>query len=377
MNQEKPLKIFFSAAEASGDHHAASVISELKMRLPESSISGIGGESMKKAGCNLLKNMVDSSAMLLHVLGKLRFFKQTKREVQTFLESERPDVVVVVDSFAFNSHIAKTAKNLEIPVIYYVAPQLWAWAPWRIGKLKRTATRIACLLPFEQSWFSQRGVQCDYVGHPLFDKPENQIPDNKEADKNANFPTIALLCGSREHERKRLWEPMQTIARQIKSEFPNAKFISTTINQQAADALRNDSDPDLGIEIRQTNIADVTKQADLCLVASGTATLEVAVQHCPMIIMYYVNPIQWHMIGRWLINIPHMSLVNILAGHELMPEYMPFHNQTHKIAEQAIGILKDDQLRDKMRNDLSQLIDPIYQKGASVKAAQIIIDTIS
>jgi lipid-A-disaccharide synthase len=373
---EKSIKIFFSAAEASGDDHAAGVIRQLLVRNPQARISGLGGPKMEEAGCKLLENMVDKSAMLLHVMSKIMAYYRRLNRVKAYLHSEQPDMVVVVDSFAWNIHVAKAASNIGIPVLFYVAPQFWAWAPWRIKKLKKTGGKIACILPFEQQWFQDRGVDAEYVGHPLFQK-NDRGSDSKTSMVDNPFPKIALLPGSRSHEISYLWPAMLEIAQNIKNAHSEARFFAATNDKGMAEELRAKADPLLGVEIRQTSIDTITSNADLTLVASGTATLQVAAQHCPMIVMYHVHPIQWHLLGRWLLNIPHLSLVNILAQRELVPEFMPFYRQTRQVSQTALDLLGNNEKRDTMRSALKDLTDPLKPSKTSHKVVDLIMEMLA
>jgi len=364
--------IFISAAEASADKHAAGIIRLLRNELPDLAWDGFGGPEMAAAGCKLLENLVDRSAMLTHALGQVGFYFRLLRRLKRYLVENRPDLVVVIDSPAWNFLVAKAAKRLGIPVLYYIAPQMWAWGAWRVNKLKRCTDRIACILPFEPQWFSERGVKAEYVGHPLFDEiqPMTGIV-NKGHDDNL-FPTISLLPGSRKHEIERLWQPMQKIAGQIKGKFPSARFITAAPNDSAAKELREKLNPNLPIEIRKVSIEAATRYADLAVVASGTATLEVAAQHCPMIVMYHVNRIQWNLAGKWLVKSPFICLVNILANKELVPEYVPFAGRINQIGQEAIGLLEDKDRLQQMREELRELVEPIVTPGATEKVVEII-----
>jgi lipid-A-disaccharide synthase len=371
MKQTQPTKIFFSIAEASGDRHASKVIHRLVSEDSDLVCVGFGGPEMAKAGCKLLENTVDKSAMLLYVFSKIGAYIRRLKRVRAYLKQNRPEVVVLVDSFAWNIHVARAAKKLNIPVIYYVAPQLWAWALWRIAKLRKTATQIACILPFEQQWFQARGLKTTYVGHPLFDDPQaTQVPSQPSA---AIGLTIALFPGSRSHEIDKLWEPMQNIARKIQKAYPDARFVSTGANPETIELMREQADPQLGIEIRPGSIRDITSQTDLALVASGTATLEVAAQNCPMIVIYHVHPLQWHLLGRWLITTKYLSLVNILANKELVPEFMRFHHNTEPITQKALELLGDDKKRKEMQLALGKLMESLIRPGASQAVAEIIL----
>ncbi|MCK5269492.1 MAG: lipid-A-disaccharide synthase, partial [Sedimentisphaerales bacterium] len=317
--------IFISAAEASADKHAAALVTQLRRELPDIDCDGLGGPAMQREGCNLLENLVDRSAMLTHAIGQVGFYYKLLGRVKQYFQQQRPSLVVVIDSPAWNFHVAKAAKELGIPVLYYIVPQLWAWGAWRAGKLRQRTDRLACILPFEQQWFRERDIQVDYVGHPLFDD-DNLIKaadlHGKENNHN-NFPTIALLPGSRGHEIERLWPVMLEIGRRIREEFPKARFVTTAVSEKYEAVLREQASKKLNVEIRRSGIEAVTRHADLALVASGTATLEVAAQHCPMVVMYHVNLVQWHLAGRWIIKSKYISLVNILAGREIVPEFIP------------------------------------------------------
>ena len=372
MVKENHFNIFISAAEVSADAHAARLIDELRRQIPQIRCSGLGGHAMADASCQLLDNLVDRSAMLTHAFKQVGFYFRLLRRVKQHFIENPPDLVVVVDSPAWNFHVAKAARQLNIPVLYYIAPQLWAWGAWRINKLKRSATRLACILPFEKQWFSERGLNADYVGHPLFDDEQSIDPGDLYVRENSRFPTVALLAGSRSHEIKKLWLPMQHIAQKIQQKYPDARFVSAYHSAANEKLLRQNSLPQLQIELKKTSIEAVTRHADLTFVASGTATLEVAAQHCPMIIMYHVPPLQWHLIGKWIVKTRYLSLVNILAGRELVPEFMPFYNHTAAITKTALDLLDDQPKRQQMRTDLKNLIAPITKPGCAKNVCKII-----
>jgi len=374
MIDEQATTIFISAAEASADKHAAALVGQLRRELPEIDCNGLGGPAMQRQGCNLLENLVDRSAMLTHAISQVGFYYKLLGRVKQYFQQQRPSLVVVIDSPAWNFHVAKAAKDLGIPVLYYIVPQLWAWGAWRAGKLRRRADRLACILPFEQQWFSERDIQVDYVGHPLFDD-DNFVkaadPHGKENNHN-DFPTIALLPGSRDHEIERLWPVMLKIGCRIKDEFPQARFVTTAVSERYENILQRQASGKLDIEIRRTSIEAVTRHADLTLVASGTATLEVAAQHCPMIVMYHVNLAQWYLAGRWIIKSKYICLVNILADKELVPEFIPLGFRQKQVTRKVLELLNNtDQLR-QMRNNLRELIEPIVQPGAAEKVVGII-----
>ncbi|MCK4629249.1 MAG: lipid-A-disaccharide synthase [Sedimentisphaerales bacterium] len=366
--------IFISAAETSADKHAAALVGQLRRELPEIDCVGLGGPAMRRQGCNLLENLVDRSAMLTHAISQVGSYYKLLGRIKRYFRERRPSLIVVIDSPAWNFHVAKAAKDLGIPVLYYIVPQLWAWGAWRADKLRRRVDRLACILPFEQQWFSERDIQVDYVGHPLFDD-DNIVKTSglrNEKNNHNDFPTIALLPGSRGHEIERLWPVMLKIGCRVQEEFPRARFVTTVANKRYEKILKEQASGKLDVEIRRTSIEAVTRYADLTLVASGTATLEVAAQHCPMIVMYHVNPALWHLAGRWIVKSKYICLVNILADKELVPEFIPLGFRKKQVTRKVLELLNDtDQLR-QMRNDLRELIEPIVQPGATKKVVEII-----
>jgi len=379
MTQERSRTIFISAAEASADKHAAKLIRQLHKELPQLNCDGLGGAAMAEAGCNLLENLVDRSAMLTHALRHIWFYFKLLGRIKRYFRETQPDLVVVMDSPAWNFHVAKAAGELGIPVLYYIVPQLWAWGGWRIGKLGRCVDRLACILPFEQQWFIDHGLNADYVGHPLFDDPNPVAPWPSpvqqvlgSVESNEHFPTIAILPGSRNHEIDHLWVPMQKIACVIKKQYPQARFISAVIDESYAEKLRGRTLDELEIDVRRTSVEAVTRHADLAIIASGTATLEAAAQYCPMIVMYSVNPLHWYLARRLLLKTKHISLVNILADKELVPEFVPIFGRLNAVAETALALLGDTCRLEQMRKSLQELIDPIVKPGASENVVRII-----
>ena len=365
-------RFFFSAAEPSGDRHAAAVVRQLKKQIPQVACDALGGEAMADAGCNLLENLTGSSAMLFHAVGQVFFYWKLLTRVKRYLRTQKPDLVVLVDSPAWNFHVAKAARALQIPVLYYIAPQLWAWGAWRTRKLRRRVDRVACILPFEEQWFTNRGIPAEYVGHPLFDDHEPPEQINEPIAEMEGTPVVALLPGSRGHEIEHLWQPMQQIAARIREKHPAARFLTAAHTESYAQMLRASSDARLGIEIRRTSIDSVVSRADLTVVASGTATLEVAAQHCPMIVMYHVSPVQWHLLGRWVLRTKYISLVNILADKELVPEFVPFSGAIDPIVEAALHLLGDKQKQQQMRGELGRLIEPIRKSGAARNVVRMV-----
>jgi lipid-A-disaccharide synthase len=363
-------KIFISACEPSADLHCGNLIQAINDKVSnnndlEVEFSGLGGPKMQEAGCDLLENTVDKAAMIYNAFAQIGQYIKRVRRISAYLKKSNVDLVVVCDSPAFNFHIAKAAKKAGIPVLFYVAPQLWAWAPWRIHKLRKCCDKLACILPFEQEWFSSRGVDVTFVGNPLID--EVNYDKQKSYRDYTNFDpansTVALMPGSRGAEIKTLWQPMQQIAKKLKTKYPNIKFITPAVNEEKLQTLKQTQLPDLDIEYALGDLINAAFRADLTLVASGSATLQVASAGCPMVIMYQSNRVMWHLLGRWLINIKLLSLVNILAKKELCPEFMPYFTSIEPIFEKALDLLDNIDLLADANAGLSEIVKPLSLGG--------------
>jgi lipid-A-disaccharide synthase len=362
--------IFISACEPSADLHCGHLIQSIKDKAStrkdlEVSFTGLGGPKMQAAGCDLLEKTVDKAAMLYNAFAQIGNYIKRIRRISAYLKTSNIDLVVVCDSPAFNFHIAKAAKRAGIPVLFYVAPQLWAWAPWRIHKLRKCCDKLACILPFEQQWFSSRGVDVTYVGNPLLDgvnfDEEKSYRDYKNFDP-ANA-TVALMPGSRDAEIESLWHPMQHVAIKLKHKYPKIKFITPAVNEEKLQTLKATQLPGFHTEYVLEGLINAAFEADLTLVASGSATLQVASTGCPMIIMYQSNKIMWHLLGRWLINIPQLSLVNILAGKELSPEFMPYFSSIEPIFEKSLDLLDNIDLLADANAGLVNIVKPLSLGG--------------
>lgn len=328
---------------------------------------------MKQAGCAILENTVGRAAMLYNVLGQLGYYHRLRQKAKDCLALNKPDLVVVCDSPAFHFHIAKAAKKLKIPVLFYVAPQLWAWAPWRIGKLRKCCDKLACILPFEEQWFRNRGVDADFVGNPLLDELDEPVEQNIKLYKDyvPAKAKIALLPGSRKHEIETLWKPMQEIALQIQHRYPDVRFY-TAAPDMSRMILLHDRLPGFSCLEQIGNVVPLCKQMDFAIVASGSATLQVAAAGCPMIVMYQSSRLMWHLIGRWLIRTPFLSLPNIVAGRKLVPEYMPYFTSTGPIADEAITYLSEPQRLGNLSLELINTIKPLAVGKTADKVAAII-----
>lgn len=398
---------FLTAAEHSGDALGAALIHALKRLYPDARFVGVGGEKMAAAGCRLLANPVKRSAMLVGAfLTQSRFWWKLLREIRAELATQKPHVVIPIDSSAINLRIARIAKSQNLPVCYYVAPQVWASRPWRIKKIRQSVDTLCCVLPFEEQYFHERGVHGVYVGHPMFDTPadtpdtdplrlEPPLPGMKSeatplaarpstvspepvpsrsASRAARLPftpppasspaapRIAIFPGSRRAEIDAHMPPMLEIISEIKGRFNRATFVAAAPSDERAWQIRHHlRTANTPVDIR-TGAADaIIRWADLIIVKSGTGTLQVARHGKPMVVLFAVPRWQWA-VARHFILTPHIALVNILAGRELVPEFIPLNGSPLPVARECIELISRPERRAAMAKDLRALVEPLQPR---------------
>ncbi len=378
-SQGKTYRIFISAAEPSGDAHCAGLIEALKQHNPGIEFVGVGGDKMAAAGCELLERTVDRAAMAYEAFKHAAHYFRLVLRIETFLKKNSFDLVIVCDSPAFNFHVARAAKKAGIKTLFYVAPQLWAWGQWRIKKLQRYCDRLACILPFEQDWFVQRGVNAAFVGNPMLDDLDEDFNGGRKRypDFEPRKATITLMPGSRAAEINSLWGPVQQIAIRIKRKYPGISFTAVAVDDRGKEILKSMQALGFGCKYIIGSVAEAARQADLAVVASGSATLQVAACGCPMVVLYQSSRILWHLLGRWLLKTKHLSLVNILAGRELVPEFMPYFSSIEPIVQAVDQLLQDRNRLIRTSDELIRLAGTLRTANTSQKVSEIVIDMLT
>ncbi|MDB5327919.1 MAG: lpxB [Phycisphaerales bacterium] len=378
-----PQRIFITVGEVSGDNHAAGLVKSLKKLDPTIQIDAVGGPAMAAAGAVIHQETTKKAAMSFHAVKRVAEIRRLEQRLKARYASPetRPDLHICVDSSGFNLRFAKLAKAAGVPTLYYVAPQLWASREGRIKQVRANVDRLACIFPFEEKWFGDRGVAATFVGHPLFD----ELPVDRLARVPATrFPQrpliIGVVAGSRRSEVRENFPPLIQVMQRIASVYPQATFLLPTtpaaqeiINEpRYADALKG-----LTVTVRQNAFDDLIPQCELVLCKSGTSTVHVAAYGIPMVVVYRISTLLWQAAGRWLIKTPKIAMVNILAGNiDLVPEFIPWNGDPSPVADSALAILASpDQLAD-MRKSLLDLIQPLDHRGASDNVARIAIDML-
>ena len=382
MVERRPI-IFLTAAEPSGDDHAAGLILALRQRLPEARFVGAAGPKMAAAGCEVILDLTQSASMLLGPVGNLAHYWRAVRKIQKAIRDIAPDVHVPVDSPALNWHLAKTAKETGAAVMYYIAPQVWAWAPWRIKKVRRLTDRLGCILPFEEEYFRRRGVPADYVGHPMFDnlppqRPAEACPDLTEAWVNGTW-RVALLPGSRPGEIKHHVPALVRTAEAIRNRWPKSQCTFTAVTENAAERIRTAADgANLPVEVHRTG--EVLAESHFAVAVSGTVTLQVAHFGVPMVVLYRVGRVGYHLLGRWILRTRQLSLVNILAGRKIVPELMPWHGSASQVIDAVMDVMGDIGWLVETRSKLLELTRPLAVPppgSASANAAKLVVDLLA
>lgn len=382
MNQtsaNKPLRVFVSAGEPSGDLHAANLVRELAAARPSALFAALGGRELEAAGAELLHDMLaDFSVMgLKDALRVIPSVIRVRNRALDFIDSWRPDVAILVDYPGFNVNFAKFLKRRGIPVVYYICPQVWAWAPWRVRKISRRIDRALVVFEFEREFYGRRGIDASYVGHPLGDLfaargLDRDFLENGPLSDAAYL--VALVPGSRTAEIERGFPVKAAAARMIKAARPEVSFAVPVVKREHARMVERIAREE-GLECRVLvgRTYEVMKMAGFALATSGTATLELAHFGTPMIVLYRTNPTGLFL-KRFLLTTPHVSLVNILAGREIVPEFVYWRNHEEIIAHKALSIISDDGRYRRMSADISDVAAAVSRPGASRNAAREVLE---
>ncbi|ODU20944.1 MAG: lipid-A-disaccharide synthase [Sphingomonas sp. SCN 67-18] len=378
------MRIFISTGEPSGDLHAASIIHSFRARRPDVQFVGYGGPKMTAAGATLHFQLVDLAIMwfLQAILNIGTFLKLVYRADQ-FFRDERPDAVILIDYPGFNWWIARRAKARGIPVFYYVPPQLWAWAGWRVKKVRRFVDLVLCSLPFEPRWYQERGVEgAVYVGHPFFDElAERKIDERFLAEQETRSgKLVAILPGSRTLEVIRNLPVQLRAAAKLLRKQPNTRFVIACLHERHAELVRTTvgnlafelnglgMDPST-LEIHHGRTAELIRAADVAWSVSGSVSLELMMESLPTVILYTVRRIDL-LIARRFIKAKYITLVNLLADRELMPEYLTWEDASDSLAAWADHWLSHPTARSGAAEELTRLAQHVALPGASDRAAE-------
>jgi len=369
-------KILIIAGEASGDLHGANLVKELKGLDPSLEIFGVGSKRMREAGVELLADaaeisVVGATEVLTHLGAIWRVYDRLKR----FIRTERPDLLILIDFPDFNILVGKVAKKLGIPVLYYISPQVWAWRKGRIKTLAKLVKAMMVLFPFEVDLYRRAGVDVRFVGHPLVDAVDSRFTCT-EARMHFRIDqeqmTVALLPGSRTKEITSLLPDMLVAAGILKDRFPRIQFllpVAPTLEMSFVKGFVDRS----GLSVTVVNGAqyDVLRASDAAIVASGTATLETGLMAVPMVIVYRISKLSYF-IGKMIVDVKNIGLVNIVAGKTVVPELVQDQVSPEAIAAAIGDMLADPQRHAAVKSELEQVRILLGERGATGKAAAVV-----
>jgi lipid-A-disaccharide synthase len=373
-------KIMIVAGEASGDLHGAHVVRSMTRLDPTLRFYGVGGQKLREAGADVI---ADSSHMavvgLTEVLSKIAFILSVRRKlIHSFIE-DPPALVILIDYPDFNLPMAKAAHKRGIKVFYYISPQVWAWRKRRIYQIAKWVDRMAVILPFEPTVYDRVKLDVSFVGHPLLDVVARTYTD-QEARRafglREDIPTVALLPGSRESEVTKLLPEMLKAAALLMMKLPSVQFVLPRAAGLRRDMITSLIDASsMAISVVDDNVYDVVGAADCAIVASGTATMETALLETPMIIIYKVTPFSYYM-GRRIIRVDHIGMVNIIAGKRIVPEFIQGEAHAGNMADEVYDLLTDSGRRERMKQDLREIRAKLGSPGAAERTARLAYELI-
>ena len=369
-------RILISAGEASGDLHAGAVTRAIKQLDPEAEVFGMGGDRLREAGGEVLFDIKDHSLMgFVEVLKKLPDVWKLRNAFIDRMEECKPDVLLTIDYPGFNMRLAKLAKERGIKVVYFIAPQVWAWRPGRAAGVAKATDKIACIFPFEYDLYKSYGADIEFVGHPLVDTVKPSLP-RKEAEelagKRSGHPLILLMPGSRMMEIQRLLPVMLDAAKILKQKRPELEFAmprAATIPKEKLAAPVKAAG--LDVTLTEGHTYDIMSVADLAIATSGTVTLEAALCGLGCPILYKSSPVSFW-IAKRVVEIPHIGLPNIVAGRLIEPELLQDECKPEKIAAMVLELLETERYR-QLQQDLHEVREKLGKPGAVKRVAELVL----
>jgi lipid-A-disaccharide synthase len=364
------------AGEASGDLHGATLARALTALEPTLTVAGMGGPRMAEAGVRIIHG-IERAAVVggTEVVGRLPALYRIFRDLVARLRDARPRVLVLIDFPDFNLRLARRARRLGIPVVYFVPPQVWAWRRGRLRAMARDVTRVLAVFPFEVGLYQEAGVPVEFVGHPLLDVlPALERSAARQGLAGERQLLIGLLPGSRMEEIRRHLPVLLGAAAQILRRVPHARFalpLAPTIPPEAATGAVEAAD--LGIHLLRGEAHRVMAAADLVLVASGTATLEAACYETPMVVLYRLSSVSYALARLVIHGVSSISLPNIIAGRAAVPELIQRHATPGGLAAAALRLLLDDAERVAQRAVLREVRARLGTRGAAERAARAVL----
>ena len=369
-------QILIVAGEASGDLHGANLARALRDLDPAVRLVGVGGAAMKAAGIQLVEGFGHLDVMGIVGLSALRAIIRRFAAMRRLLRSERWDAVVFIDNPGLNLRYAWFAKSAGLRVIYYIAPQIWAWRPGRMKYIQQRVDQVMVILPFEEPLYRRVGLPCTFVGHPILDAVGGSYDRTALRAKFGFSPherVIALLPGSRTHEVQVLLPILLAAAEKLARHRPGTKFLlaqASTIRDNLLQPFLQQNR--LPVTILKEQTSEVLAVSDFALVKSGTAILQAAVVGTPMVLLYQISSLEWW-IASFFKRVKWIGLVNLVAGRSVLPELLQGEATGERLYEEALRILEDPTAYAEMKRNLTQVRQALGEPGASARAAEVVL----
>jgi len=372
-------RVMMIAGEASGDLHGAGVVRELRTRVPRVEIYGIGGDRMRQEGMELVEHISAVSFMgFAEVVKHLPTIRSVEKKMKSLLVSRRPDVLVLIDYPGFNLRFARTAKKAGVNILYYISPQVWAWNKNRVKRMKGVVDRMKVVFPFEVDVYRREGIDAEFVGHPLVETIRSSLTRAElcgAAGLNPDRKLLALLPGSRKQEVEKILPTMISAALRLQHSYgvQAAIGVAPALDQNF---LRQFVPGGSDVRFIEDSTYDLMKHADAAIVTSGTATLETGWFATPMVVVYKTSWLTY-LIGRLLIDVSSIGLVNIVAGKSVVPEFIQHEMNSNNLVKAVGKILEDQDYVAAMRSELAEIKKKLGVPGASARVAEGILQLAS
>jgi len=378
--------ILVSAGEASGDLYASHLVDALRRRRPNLTFAGCAGPRMRAAGVDAVIDQADLNVVgLFEVVHHIPRIWGEYRKLLSWARKNRPEAAILTDSPDFHLRVARRLRKLDIPVIYFIAPQVWAWRKGRLPAMRRNIRRLLCIFPFEEDFFTAHGVPASYIGHPLsrIVRPSASIPELRDRfGITPGTTAIALLPGSRPGEAFRHLPHLIDAAERIRTARPNTRFLlalapgftGRNLSHSAALSSFRERFSAASVQVLEGRTWDVLACSDLALAASGTVTVEAALLGAPMIAFYRVTWLSW-VLGKPLVRVPFYSMVNLIAGRKIVPEIMQGDANGPRLAKEALALLDNPAALDEMRAGLAAVRNSLSGDADPVESAADIVES--
>ena len=372
------MRILLVAGEASGDVHGADLVSALKAQQPQLDIFGVGGPALRASG---MQTLVDSAAIagmgLFEAADKLTALWRTYRELTQILRTHPPDLLVLIDFPEFNLRLAKVAKRVKVPVFYYISPQVWAWRRRRVYTIAKWVDLLAAVFPFEPDFYAAHGCSVEFVGHPLVGRvrsTRSRAGTLRRYHLDSARKTIVLLPGSRVQEVRYLLPPLLHVATALGDTYQFILAVASTLDLDQIETMV--CSHSAAIRVVQGDTYNVAHAADLALVASGTATLEMALLERPMVIVYRLAPVTYAL-ARLFVRVPFIGMPNLIAGRQVVPELIQSAVTPERIAAEAQRLLTDAQAYSVAQEGLREVRTKLGEPGAAQRTADLIFNLLA